>query len=36
MAQCFLVTIGKCFEANGMEDVFIESGVFASGSIPRI
>ena len=36
MAQCFLATIGKCFEASGMEDIFIESGVFASGSIPRI
>ena len=36
MAQCFLATIGKCFEASCMEDIFIESGVFASGSIPRI
>ena len=36
MAQCFLATIGKCFEASGMEDIFIESGVFASSSIPRI
>ena len=36
MARCFLATIGKCFEASGMEDIFIESGLFASGSIPRI
>ena len=36
MSQCFLATIGKCFKASGMEDIFIESGVFASGSVPRI
>ena len=36
MTQCFLATIGKCFEASDMEDIFIESGVSASGSIPRI
>ena len=28
MAQFFLATIGKCFEASGMEDIFIEFGVF--------
>ena len=32
----FPSTIGKCFEASGMKNIFIASGVFASGLIPRI
>lgn len=32
----FLGTIGKRMKASGLEDILIESGSFASGSLPAI
>ena len=34
--MAFLGTIGKRMESSGLEDILIESGTFASGSIPTI